>query len=457
MTSPSPVELVANRLREGAPTRVAVVGAGASGRAAMDLLLDCGAQVLAVDDRDEALTSLPPNIEGMAFRSSAFVGQDLVVTSPGVSLAREELSEVQDRLVGEVELASWFVRTPLVGITGTNGKSTTTALLGHLLESSGRRVFVGGNFGRPLSELARDDKKRAAASADWAVVELSSYQLESTCRARFKIAIWLNLQPDHLDRHGTLEAYAAAKARLFDMVEPVTGWVLAAFDDPIVRSYAEAQPGPVRWFAVGTELGSRPGVQVFSANAVRDDEQYLVDTPSLLGPHNHQNAAAAIDSARLLGVSADQIRTGLSSFSGLPHRLALVQEAGGVRWYDDSKATNVASAKTAVLAMPGPVWLIAGGRDKGGDWGPLVEVSKGRVLRVFAIGEAMPKVVAAFEPYISVEEVTTLAAAVRRAREVSSPGQSVLLAPACSSFDQFENYMLRGREFARLVRETSQP
>lgn len=428
-----------------------VVGAGRSGRSAAALLAGRGARVRLVDDR--ARDGLEPGPDGRPvalFRQEVIDAAELVVLSPGVPRARRELSRaaLEDRLVGEVELASWCIDIPLLGITGTNGKSTTTALAGEMLRASGKRPFVGGNFGTPLSELARQP-----GDADVGVVELSSYQLESIVDASFQVGVWLNIQPDHLDRYSDLEAYARAKARLHERV-PSAGTVIANAADPVVARWTEklSSTAKKRWF--GRDLGAgQAGTRIEEQHLRYEGRTIEVSAPGLLGPHNLENAAAALEAATSLGATLDGVQTVLSSFAGLPHRLQLVHEAGGVRWYDDSKATNVASAITAVLAMPASTLLIAGGKDKGGAWGPLVEACRGRVTRVLSIGEAAPIVGRAFAGVVPVQECKTLERAIAWARAEARQGQCVLLAPACASFDQFRSYVDRGERFARLARE----
>jgi UDP-N-acetylmuramoylalanine--D-glutamate ligase len=444
-----PLAVLSAKLRAREGVRAAVVGAGASGRSAARLLRARGAAVTMLDDRQERLRDLPDGVRGRALEAAAVDEAELVVLSPGVPRARAELGAAVagGRLVGEVELASWLVSVPLVGITGTNGKSTTTALVGHGLREAGCRAFVGGNLGTPLSELALSGEE-----VDVAVVEVSSFQLESVETARFRIGVWLNVQPDHLDRYPSFDAYVAAKARLFSRIEP-GGLAVAFADDPRVAQAGRGAPR-ARWF--GTDLQGRPGTSLEPAGgARRGEERYAIDGPGLLGPHNRENAAAAIEALRELGVSPPAVQAGLSSFTGLPHRLALVHEGGGVRWYDDSKATNVAAAATAVRAMERPTVLIAGGKDKGGSWAPLVEAARtGPVTQVLAIGASAATVEAAFRGTVPVEAVGTLGAAVARARALAEPGAAVLLAPACASFDQFASYAARGEAFARLARET---
>lgn len=437
-----------SRLRNEKALEAAVVGGGRSGRSAAALLAERGARVTILDDRPEGIESIPGGVQVRTLEPSALEAAELVVLSPGVPRVRPELHAAiaAGKLIGEIELAAWCLALPMVGITGTNGKSTTTALLGEMLRAAGRRPFVGGNFGTPLADLAR-----APGGYDLAVVELSSYQLESLEEARFEVGVWLNLQPDHLDRYPDLAAYARAKARLLERVKP-EGTIVAKASDPIVERWVIEAGKRTRWF--GAELGpDREGTRFEGTRLDVAGASIRVEAPGLLGAHNVENAAAAVEAALAVGAPLNAVQEVLSSFEGLPHRLQLVHEAAGVRWYDDSKATNVASAVTSVLAMPAPAVLIAGGKDKGGSWVPLVEAARRRVERVFAIGEAASLVTEVFDGVVPVEACQTMERAVERARTEARPGHCVLLAPACASFDQFRSYVDRGEQFARLARE----
>lgn len=448
---------IAERLRSAQKVRAVVVGAGRSGRAAAELLASKGAEVGVLDDRVEALSALPEAWGRGAIEAGRLSEAELIVLSPGVPRGHSELAGAlaAGRLIGEVELASWFSSLPTVGITGTNGKSTCTALVGEMLRAAGRRPYVGGNFGPPACALpTRSDEY------DVAVLELSSYQLESVVSFAVDVGVWLNLQPDHLDRYPSFEAYGDAKARLLETVRPDGKMVLSA-TDPVVRArgqgWTRASTG-ARWFAADAER-SAPGPGTFARGplAEREGVAYRLDGPGLLGRHNRENAVAAVEAACSLGCPPDAVQTALSSFDGLPHRLSLVHQANGVRWYDDSKATNVASAVTAVRAMERPTVLVAGGLDKGGAWTPLVEASRTNIRLVLAIGSAQEIVRKAFDGVVPVEVVDTLDRAVHRAREAVRPGQDVLLAPACASFDQFQSYVARGERFVALAREESEP
>lgn len=432
--------------------RAVVVGAGKSGRAAAELLLKHHAQVVICDDQPfEPIpgATVQPFTEGTLERA------ELVILSPGVPRARPELAAAiaRGKVVGEIELASWFIKAPLVGITGTNGKSTTTALTAHLLQTAGKKVFAGGNLGEPLARLALSGE-----AVDVAVVELSSYQLESVVDASFAVACWLNLTPDHIDRYPNLEAYGAAKRRLIERRSVHGTAVLNAKDRACARAGIQLG-GRVRWFAAEahSDLAGPFGTLLRTEDtAIRTvegaTEAYDLATPSLLGHHNRANAIAAIECVRHFDIPQEAVQRGLHTFRGLPHRLELIREVGGVRWFNDSKATNVDSSITGVTALPGPIILIAGGKDKGVPWAPLVEAGRGKVKAVLAIGQATPIVLAAYQGQVPVlEDVGTLEAAVARARRLAESGDQVLLSPACASFDQFKNYEHRGEVFRGLV------
>jgi UDP-N-acetylmuramoylalanine--D-glutamate ligase len=379
------------------------------------------------------------------------------VLSPGVPRARPELADAIARgtLVSEIELASWFVRAPMVAITGTNGKSTTTALVAHILARAGKRVFAGGNLGRPLAELARTQE-----NVDVAVVELSSYQLESIVEASFAVACWLNLTPDHVDRYADVATYAAAKRRILER-RSINGVAVLNAKDRWCSDAGIRIGGPIRWFAAAphSDLAGPMGTLAASDLALRtvwdDCETYRIQNPALPGLHNRANACAAIECARYFDdVRPEQVQLGLDSFGGLPHRIERVAVIGGVTWYNDSKATNVDSAVTGVRAVDAPKILIAGGKDKGSSWQPLVDAAKeGGVKAVLAIGAALPIVVESFKPTgIEVREAGTLERAIALASQLAKPGDAVLLSPACASFDQFKNFEDRGDQFRAMVK-----
>jgi UDP-N-acetylmuramoylalanine--D-glutamate ligase len=436
-----------------------VVGAGKSGLAAVELLQRHGARVTVVDDKDPADLSLS-ELRVSKASASVFEGADLIVLSPGFPRARPELEGPIARgiLVGEIELASWFVKAPLIGITGTNGKSTTTALTAHILQSAGMKAFAGGNLGAPLAQLAA-----SGDAVDVAVVELSSYQLESIVDATFAVACWLNLTPDHADRYPDLETYAAAKRRILER-RSVTGVAVLNAKDPFCSDAGIRLGGPTRWFAadVRSDLAGPMGTVLFDTDgAVRTadgvEERYRLDNRRLPGLHNRANMCAAIECVRHFGVAPADVQRGLSSFGGLPHRIELIRELDGVRWYNDSKATNVDSTLIALRALPEPKILIAGGKDKGAPWTPLREIAAGSgVKAVLAIGQAASIAEQCFKGVVPIVEITgTLEGAIARARGIAVRGDAVLLSPACASFDQFKNYEHRGERFRALVEALS--
>ncbi len=459
--------------------RVAVLGLAKSGVAAAQLLLARGAQVTAVDAKPEAelgevaakLKAAGATLRVGAQGDAALREASLIVVSPGVPLSLPALVSARAagaHVVGEIELA-WRClprRDRCVGITGTNGKSTTTALTGELFSRTRWTTFVGGNLGRPLSEAALQP-----GGYDAHVVELSSFQLEGIETARFQGAAILNLTPDHLDRYASPAAYGAAKARIFATQQSGDFAVVNA-DDAGVLGLAEAAKVPVYGFSMtGRPAAAKPalaglamaGLKGTGGRGLRFEfggrEQFeLPEGGALRGDHNLQNAMAAALLAHLSGVGADAIAEGLKGFGGLAHRLERVRELHGVEWVNDSKATNVDSSLVALQAFAGRrqgpfVWLIAGGKGKGAPYAPLVAASRGTVKAVLTIGQDAPAIATAYEGAAKVHACGTLADAVARGRELATEGDVVLLSPACASYDQFKNFEDRGDTFKRLVGE----
>jgi UDP-N-acetylmuramoylalanine--D-glutamate ligase len=452
--------------------KITVVGLAKSGVAAARLCAREGARVTVTDRRPAAELAGPlAALDGVDARRTLgghdradFEGADLVVASPGVPLSIPEIAAARTRGVpvwGEVELAARFLRgVPVVAITGTNGKSTTTALAGALFARD-RKTFTGGNLGTPLCELVL-----ARQPVDAVVLELSSFQIEGIERLRPRVAAILNVTPDHLDRYRDVEEYAAAKARLFALQEPGDAAVANA-RDPRAVAMAAASRGTVHTFGFGPPApgGARdPGGEPAPGQAAvitlspgaGAPERYLVRNRALRGRHNRENAMAAVLCARLLGVPGAAVQEGLDAFPGLPHRLELVSDQGGVEWVNDSKATNVDSTLVGLSAFPPArprVVLIMGGRGKGAPYAPLRPLFGGRVKALLTIGEDAPKVAAELGDLCPTEACGTLAKAVLRAAGLASPGEVVLLSPACASYDQFRNYEERGDAFRRHVQE----
>jgi UDP-N-acetylmuramoylalanine--D-glutamate ligase len=404
--------------------KVLVVGLGRSGIAAARLCAARGAQVTVTDSQPAeslatALAQLPAAAkqEVGGHRAETFLGADIVVLSPGVpSLPEVEAARKRGITVtGELELASWFVDAPIVAITGTNGKSTTTTLCGAILSANGRPTFVGGNLGVPLAEAVGTP---AGDSGGVCVLEVSSFQLETVESFRPQVAVLLNISPDHLDRHGTLEAYAATKARIFAAQTPAD---FAESDALCVRLAG----GPI--------------------------EYYPAHLLGLVGRHNLENALAALVAGRLAGALPAEARHALLAFRPLAHRMELVGELDGVLFYDDSKGTNVGAVVAALDRFPRPVVLIAGGRDKGGSYEPLAQVMKQSGRGAVLIGEAAPKLREALAPVLPVEIAGSMEEAVAQAATMARSGDAVLLSPACSSFDMFRNYEHRAEVFRAAV------
>jgi UDP-N-acetylmuramoylalanine--D-glutamate ligase len=446
--------------------KITVVGLARSGLAAARLCVREGASVTVTDSRPaaalgpalEALEVLPLRRMLGGHDQRDFTAADLVVVSPGVPMTMPPLQAARAAGVpiwGEVELASRFLGpTPLVAVTGTNGKSTTTALAGALF-SEDRRTFVGGNLGTPLCEHVLSGQP-----ADVVVAELSSFQLEGIERLRARVAAILNVTPDHLDRYDGLDAYAAAKARLFETQQPGDFAVANLRDDRAMSMAAASRAAlytfgfgpPARAAARAPEDGS--GELWFYRYAAGSPERYRLANRALRGRHNLENAMAALVCARLLGVPGAAVQRGLDHFTGLPHRLELVRERDGVEWINDSKATNVDSTSVGLAAFPAGaarVVLILGGRGKHASYAPLRPLFAGRVKALLTIGEDAPAIEREVGGAAATESCGTLAAAVARAAALTAPGDVVLLSPACASYDQFKSYEERGERFRQLV------
>jgi UDP-N-acetylmuramoylalanine--D-glutamate ligase len=457
--------------------KVTVLGMAKSGLAAARLCLREGARVTLTDQRTEAqlrAAIAPLDFEAVAGARRTlgghdladFEGADLVVISPGAPMALPEIQAARRRGVpvwGEIELGWRFLPPglPLVGITGTNGKSTTTALTGALMGAH-RATFTGGNLGTPLCELVLSGDRVEAV-----VLELSSFQLEGIDRFRAPVAALLNVTPDHLDRYPGLDAYAAAKGRLFATQQPGDAAVANARDERAM-ALCGASRGTRLTFGFGPasddaarspegEPGSS-GAPITVQRRGAGRESYLLRNVALRGRHNRENAMAAILCARLAGTPPAAVQAGLDAFPGLPHRLERVAVGRGVEWINDSKATNVDSTSVGLAAFPAGqprVLLIMGGRGKGSSYAPLRPLFAGRVKALLTIGEDAPAVERELAGLAPTEACQDLAGATRRAADLAQAGDVVLLSPACASYDQFENYEERGEAFRRLAAELS--
>jgi UDP-N-acetylmuramoylalanine--D-glutamate ligase len=450
----------------GAPlvagARVGVLGLGRSGSAAARLLARAGAAVYASDagagasvtTAAAALAAEGIDAEAGRHDLDRLAGCDMIVPSPGIPPTAAVLADprVAARpIVSEIEVASWFARAPIAAVTGTNGKTTTTELLGHVVRASGRRASVAGNVGRAFSAAILDEP-----DVEWHVLEVSSFQLARIDRFRPRVAVVLNLTPDHLDVYPDMDAYARDKRRIAENQTESDHLCLNA-EDPALGALYEGV-GSARRHAFDRGRAVRRGAWIeegWIALAAEPVEGRVLPVERLRipGAHNVQNALAATLAAALVGVEREAIAEGLASFDGVPHRLQTILEEDGVRWVNDSKATNVDSAVVALEAFDAPLVVILGGRHKGSPYAPLAPLLT-RARAVLAIGEAAPRIAQELSGAAVVEIVGTLERAVERARELAGPGDVVLLSPACSSYDQFTDYVQRGERFRELVTST---
>jgi UDP-N-acetylmuramoylalanine--D-glutamate ligase len=444
---------------------VTVVGLARSGVAACRLLHALGARVTGTDAR--AMAALSSDARALATEGvrlvveghprEAFAAADLVVVSPGVPADHPALGECRARgvpVLGEIELAYRTMTTEFVAITGTNGKTTTTALTGALVAESGRPVFVGGNIGRPLAAEALD-----FPGDGWVVAEVSSFQLETTDAFRPRVAAVLNITPDHLDRHGSLAAYAEAKARIF-RAQDERDWAVLNADDAGAAALAPRVRARLLWFSrrepVTQGAWVRDGWVTLRLDG-RDQAVCPVGEIFLRGAHNLENVLAATACAGALGIAPERLRVAIRAFRAVAHRIEWIRERAGVAYYNDSKGTNVDATLKALAAFDEPIVLIAGGRDKGQRFDALAEAARGRVKAAIVIGEGRATLGPALRAVTRVEEAVSMGDAVRRAAALAVPGDVVLLSPACASFDLFRDYEHRGAVFAEEVRALPEP
>jgi UDP-N-acetylmuramoylalanine--D-glutamate ligase len=478
--------------------KIVVVGLARTGVAVARFLVERGALVTVTDMKDEAalsqflakLSGLPIRFELGRHEENSFLSSDLIVVSPGVPMEIAPIKLARDRkqtVISEIELASLFIHAPILAITGTNGKTTTTTLAGEIFRGCGFRTFVGGNIGNPLINAVTtstnsisggeqgseeeatqsykgvrrgaDDEANAvirpkADSYDRVVAEISSFQLEGISSFHPKVAVLLNITEDHLDRYDSFEDYAAAKARIFENMDG-SDFAVLNMDDPMVAAWGPKGTG-ARIVPMSREKELSQGIfykdGLISYRWEGKEELFPTAGFLLKGVHNLDNIMAALASTLLLGCDAERARKTVEGFRGLPHRMELVSSAAGVSWYNDSKGTNVGSVVKSLESFEKGVTLIAGGRDKGGDYAPLAGLVKERVDHLILIGEAREKIRDALGGLTDTRLAASLEEAVELAREVTAAGGVVLFSPACSSFDMFKNYEERGERFAELVR-----
>jgi UDP-N-acetylmuramoylalanine--D-glutamate ligase len=434
---------------------VMIIGLARTGSECARFFVNEGANVSVSDRRNEQelapemlrLAGLPIRYLLGGEEREWLTGVDLVVPSPGVPQENALLGEAAQRripVLSEIELAYRFFRVPLVAITGTNGKSTTTTLIGEMFKASGRKVFVGGNLGAPFIGALSGDW-------EWGIIEVSSFQLEWVEEFRPRIAALLNLTEDHLDRYPDFQAYSAAKERIF-AAQTAADVAILNRDDPLVWAmgerlrarvvsfgFAEVDNGV---FAAADEIVWRNG---------SSEERFPLRHVKIQGVHNKENMMAAVAAAKSAAIEREVIQRTLEAFPGLEHRLEFVRQKNGVRYYNDSKGTNVGAVVKSLAGFSAPVILLAGGVDKGGDYGVLRDGIKQKVRRLILFGAAKQIIAAALGDLTETVIVNDIQSAVRDAAAHAQPGDVVLLSPACSSFDQFQNYAERGKVFEALV------
>ena len=436
--------------------RVGVIGAGRSGLAAVRLLKHIGADVI-LSDSNKIHASVPSGVEVESGRHSPKLLQcRLIIRSPGVPSHLPILVKAEKKKIpiwSELELASRYTKAKqVVAITGTNGKTTTTTLAGEFFKASKGKTFVAGNIGLPLSDIALRTQPKSKV-----VLEVSSYQLENIQTFHPTISAILNITPDHLEHHGSMRAYAAAKARIFENQTAGDICVLNA-DDAWCRRLAKRCRAKVFWFSRKTTL--KRGIYSSPAGSENDvilnwnghRHRWLLRS-NLPGPHNVENILAAVAMAVAGGVPLATIRRVLRAFRGVEHRLEFVRTRRGVKYVNDSKGTNVDSTRVALQSFKEPLVLIMGGEGKGSPYAPLKPLLKKRVKRVLLIGEEAPRIEKELRGIVPMERCHDLVRAVRRAGQISESGDVVLLSPACASFDQYNNYEERGRHFKALVQK----
>jgi UDP-N-acetylmuramoylalanine--D-glutamate ligase len=414
---------------------VLVVGLEKSGLASVEFLVGQGHSVTATDTRP--LADMPAaaslldrlNVPFALQPGAPFTSSDLIVTSPGVPDDIAPLDEARSAgisVIGEVELAAPYLKGNTIGITGSNGKTTTTALVGHIFQSAGVPAQVGGNIGTPVIAMT------AASRPDqWNILELSSFQLETVRTFRAHVAVALNVTQNHLDRHHSFENYAAAKGNLF-RTQRASDYAVLNSEDPTCRSFGKLTPATVVWFSAENRL--MPASEI-----------------PIRGRHNIENAMAATAVARIAGIENSAIAAAVRTFKAVEHRLEFVRKVHGVDYYNDSKATSVDATLKAINGFDGNLWIILGGKDKGSDYTLLRESLHSKAHAALLIGTAAPLIRAALETTVPILDSGTLENAVRTAASKAEQGDTVLLAPACASFDQFQNYEHRGRVFKELV------
>lgn len=443
--------------------KILVVGLARTGVAVVKFLVSQGAEVIVTDMKDEAelapflgkLVDLDINYELGRHVIHTFLMADLIVVSPGVPMGIKPLVQARAQrreVISEIELAARFITAPLAAITGTNGKTTTTTLTGDIFKACGFRTFVGGNIGNPLIELVPSN-----ATTDRVVVEVSSFQLEGITSFRPRVAVLLNITEDHLDRYASYQEYIDAKLRIFEN-QTVEDFAVLNMDDPLVAGYAGQLAARVVPMSRLRELAQgifhNDGCITYAWEGRL--ERFSTAAFKLRGVHNLDNIMAALATTLLMGCDAERALAAVNAFVGLPHRMEFVREVNGVAYYEDSKGTNVGSVVKSLESFPGGISLIAGGKDKGGDYAPLALLVKERVEHLILIGEARERLQEALGSLTDTHLAGSLEEAVSLACKLTKPGGVVLFSPACSSFDMFRDYLERAERFKALVQALSE-
>lgn len=444
---------------------VVVFGLARSGLAVARFLKAQGARVTVTDQIAEQglgpfvaeARRLELNLELGGHRTETITAADLIVISPGVPHTIKPLETARGKgipVIGEVELAARYIQTPIVAVSGTNGKTTTTELLGRMLAASGMRVFVGGNIGNPLVEIAGRDQE-----LDVVVAEISSFQLDTTEQFRPYVAVLLNISPDHLDRYDSEADYAESKGRLFRNQGP-EDYAVCNGNDPLVQvQCGEIQSRRLNFYTRPPEAGEAMAGAIITPRQIvttipgKTESRIDLTRTRLIGPHNRENIAAASLAALAVGARLEAVQKAVDEFQTLAHRLEPVATLNGVHFVNDSKATNVDAVVRALECFDQPVVLIMGGRNKGYDFAPLYDHVRRHVRKLIVIGEAKAEILAALEaaPAEGAETAPDLVAAVQSGYAAARPGDTVLLSPACASFDMFANYAERGKTFRQAL------
>ena len=453
--------------------KVLIVGCGTSGVASSKFLVKQGARVMITDSKQrtelaeplKVLGDLKVEFEFGGHTERSFLGAELIVVSPGVNTQNHPLLQMAKlkgtQITSEVELAIGELEQPLIAITGTNGKSTVTLLTGEMFKADQKPAFIGGNFGTPLIEYITQGQPGHVA-----VCELSSYQLELTEKMVPAVAIFTNIDQDHLDRYGTMENYIAAKKKLLKVCDR-NSWVILNYDDPILKAFANDCHGKLVWFTMKNplDIGGEFAEKFFGAyydstknvivtKVTGKEEIYTLEGFKLFGDHNKQNLMAAICAVRVMGVSQAAIQATINTFKGLPHRLEYVRKKDGVYFFNDSKATNIQSVQASLNAFKrSPLILIAGGKDKNMEFAPLGVLVQKKVKLLILVGEAKEKINRALGDFAETYLVGTFEEAVLMAFQKSRNGDVILLSPGCSSQDMFRDFEERGDYFKKLVNQ----